>query len=74
MDGNPNAIARMHERHAYFLQVENNTLHRELSAKYEELLSLRNENAALKAENAKLTRRVQELTGKSSTRKLGKLN
>ena len=66
MDGNAVSIARMHERHAHFLQVENNTLHRDLSAKYEELLSLRQENAALRSENAKLKKRIGELTGKSS--------
>jgi transposase len=64
MDGDPVAIARMHERHAHFLQVENNTLHRDLSSKYKEALSLRQENAALKSEKAKLKRRVEELTRK----------
>jgi transposase len=66
MDGDPVAIARMHERHAHFLQIENNTLHEELSALDADLLALRNENASLKAENAKLKRRVEELTATSS--------
>jgi transposase len=56
----------MHERHAHFLQIENNTLRRDLSAKYEEALSLRQENTALKSENAKLQKRIADLTGKSS--------
>ena len=68
MDGDPVAIARMHERHAHFLQLEINALHRELSAKSEEALSLRQENAALKSQNAKLQQRIEELTGKSSAK------
>ena len=63
MDGDPVAIARMYERHAHFLQLENNTLHEELSARYADNQALRNENVALKAENAKLQQRVAELTG-----------
>ncbi|HVP11618.1 MAG TPA: hypothetical protein VMV94_10570, partial [Phycisphaerae bacterium] len=46
MDGDPIAIARMYEQHARFLQIENNTLHRDLSAKYADCLALRKENAA----------------------------
>jgi transposase len=69
MDGNAVAIARMHERHAHFLQVENNTLHRDLSSKYEEVLSLRQENAALKSDNAKLKQQLAELTRKSSVKR-----
>lgn len=65
MDGDAVTIARMHERHAHFLQLENNTLHRDLSAKYKEVLSLRQENTALKSENAKLKKRLEEVTGKS---------
>ena len=67
MDGDPVAIARMYERHAHFLQIENNTLHRDLSQKYQEALALRKENAALKAENAKLKQRIEELTSSSSS-------
>jgi transposase len=68
MDGDPVAIARMHERHAHFLQLELNTLRQELSDHEEELLSLRQETTALKTENAKLKRRLQELTSKSASR------
>ncbi len=67
MDGDATAIARMYERHAHFLQIENNTLHRELSEKYEETLALREENGALKAENSKLKRRIAELTDHRSS-------
>lgn len=66
MDGDPVAIARMYKQHAHFLQLELNTLHRELSAKYEETLSLGQENATLKSENAKFQQRIKELTGKLS--------
>lgn len=66
MDGDPVAIARMHERRAHFMQIELNTLRRDLSSKYAETLSLRKENSALKAENARLKQRVEELTGKPS--------
>ena len=65
MDGDPVAMGRMYEQHAHFLQIELNTLHRDLSARYEQNLALRNENAALKAENAKLKRRIEDLTGKA---------
>lgn len=68
MDGDPAAIARMYERHADFLQIEVNTLRRDLSGRYRDNLALRKENAALKAENAKLKRRIADLTGKSSIR------
>jgi transposase len=66
MDGDPIAIARMYERHAHFLQIEINTLHRDYSEKYEELLALRKRTAELEAENVKLKRRIVELTGRSS--------
>lgn len=68
MDGDPIAIARMHERHAHFLQLELNTLRRDLSTKYEETLSLRQENAALKSENARLKQQVDELTRQPSSK------
>ncbi|MGH9603644.1 MAG: IS66 family transposase [Terriglobales bacterium] len=66
MDGDPRAIARMHQEHAHWLQVENNTLHRDLSAKLVETLALRKENAALREENGKLKKRIAELTAASS--------
>ena len=66
MDGDPIAIARMHERHAHFLQLEINTLRRDSSARYEELLALRKRVAELESENVTLKRRIQELTGRSS--------
>lgn len=66
MDGDPVAIARMYERHAHFLQLENHTLHEQLSARYADNEALRKENLALKAENATLQQRVAELTGRPS--------
>jgi len=66
MDGDPTKIARMYKQHAYYLQVEINTLRREFSARYKELMSLRKENAELRSENAKLKRRVADLTGRSN--------
>jgi transposase/regulator of replication initiation timing len=66
MDGDPRAIARMHQEHAHWLQVENNTLHRDLSAKVVETLALRQENTALREENATLRKRIAELTAVSS--------
>jgi FtsZ-binding cell division protein ZapB len=57
MDGDPVAIARMYERHAHFLQIEINGLHREHSARYQELMSLRKQVAELEAENVRLKRR-----------------
>ena len=68
MDGDPVAIARMYKQHAHFLQLEINTLHEHLSIRAEETLSLRQENTALRAENAKFKQRIEELTGKSSTK------
>ena len=65
MDGDPVSIARMYERHAHFLQIEINTLRRDHSARYEELLALRKRMAELEAENVKLKRRIAELTGRS---------
>lgn len=73
MDGDPVAIARMHERHAHFLQIEINALRRDLSARYKDNLALRNENVALKAENTKLKQRIQELTGKSTIEEVREL-
>ena len=61
MDGN--GIARMYEDHACWLQVQINSLGRELRAQGEQVESLRRENAALRAENAKLKRRLEEPTG-----------
>jgi transposase len=66
MVGDPVAIARMHERHAHFLQLEINTLRRDNSARYEELKLLRKKVADLEAENTTLKRRIEELTGRSS--------
>jgi transposase len=68
MDGDPVAIARMHEQHVHFLQIELNTLRGDLSSRYEEILSLRQENAVLKAEIARLKLQVEELTGKPSAK------
>jgi len=68
MDGDPVTTARMHERRAHGLQTEVNTLHWVVSAREEELLSLRQENAALKAEIAKLKQQVAELTHRPSAK------
>ena len=66
MAGDATAIARIHKQRAHFLQIENNTLHWDLSSKYEEVLSLRQENAALKADNAKLKQRIDWRRGFAS--------
>ncbi len=62
MEIDARAIARMHEQHAHWLQVENNTLHRELSQRYAEAVEFRKEIAALRKENAQLKQRIKELT------------
>lgn len=64
MDGN--AIARMHERHAHFLQLEINTLRRDHADIYEQARVLRGRVAELEAENTTLKRRIEELTGRPS--------
>jgi len=64
MDGDAVRMARMHERHAHDLQVAINTLRREFSARYEELMALRKRTAELEAENVKLKQRIAELTGR----------
>jgi regulator of replication initiation timing/transposase-like protein len=66
MDGDPRAIARMYERHAHFLQIQCNTLGRQLSLLHGDLSVLRKENAALRKENVLLKRRVAELTRASN--------
>lgn len=65
MDGD--SIARMHENHAHWLQVEVNSLRRELTGQSEEIESLRQDNAALRAQNIKLKQRIDELTGQASS-------
>jgi len=66
MDGHPASIARMHERHIHFMQIEINSLHRQLSEAHKDVFVLRNRNDALEAENAKLLQRIAEMTNKSS--------
>ena len=64
MDGD--SITRMHENHSHWLQVEINSLRRELTGQSEEIESLRQENDALRAENKKLKQRIDDLMAKAS--------
>ena len=56
----------MDKGQAYRLQLEINSVRRQLTSCYKELASLRKENASFRAQNAKLTRRIADLTGQSS--------
>ncbi len=59
------AMARMHERRAHVLQIENNALHRQVAEFAGKALALRKANERLLAENTRLKRRLADLTHSS---------